>query len=152
MCVCPLCVQTYNRVQFAGRMFRTASSQKTIKADDSHIRIDYKAPGPRGQVLPAFAQIKRMFVHEAYPGGPSRVVVEGEWYEPVGTCVVARTKLVRKNPSYCFNTSSKFVFLDDCYSVPVALWPHDPLKTLPAEDPLRDCFDVIDCNQEEILQ
>ena len=63
-------------------------------------------------------------------------------------CPVAKTTLVRESPSMPFNSSSKFVFLDACYERPVAIWPHDPLGDLPASDPRRDWFDVIDRNQQ----
>ena len=90
-----------------------------------------------------------LFVHEAYPGGPRRYVLEGKWFKVVGVCPIANTTLVRYCPSMPFNTSSKFVFLDACYQHPVAIWPHDPLGDLPLGDRRKDWFDVIDRNQCE---
>jgi hypothetical protein len=102
-----------------------------------------------GRAQKGFAQIKRMFVHEAYPDGPSRVVVEGDWLQVIGLCEVAKTTLVKKTPDHPFNLSSRFVFMDNCYTRPVAVWPHDPFKKLQQENPFRDCFDIIDRNQDE---
>ena len=98
-----------------------------------------------------YATIKRLFVHEMYPGGPSRVVVEGRWLEPMGKCEVAGTTLVRHNKHYGFNLPgrARFTFLSTCYEIPVALWPHDPAGTLPAGHPRRKWYDVIDRNQDQ---
>ena len=56
-----------------------------------------------------------------YPGGPSKVVVEGLWYENVGTCPIAGTTLVRENKNTPFNKCSRFTFLETCYQIPVAV-------------------------------
>jgi len=115
------------------------------------VRFDYAPVEARynGITQKGFAQIKRMFVHEAYPGGPARVVVEGDWMKVAGVCSIAKTTLVRKFPNHPFNLSSRYVFLDDCYHRPVAVWPHDPLEKLRVDSPFRDCFDIIDRNQDE---
>ena len=86
----------------------------------------------------------------AYPGGPSRVIVEGEWYRDMGKCPVAKTTLVKRDKHHSFNLSARFMFLEDCYRRPVALWPFDPLHRLESEDPKTKWFHVIDRNQEEI--
>jgi hypothetical protein len=103
----------------------------------------------RGISRKGFAQIKRIFVHKAYEGGPSRVVVDGDWLQVVGLCEVAKTTLVRKNPNHPFNLSSRFVFLDNCYHRPVSVWPHDPFNRLPPGSRFSDCYDIIDRNQDE---
>lgn len=79
------------------------------------------------------------------------MMVEGDWLEFVGTCGVAGTSLVRKNNDHPFNSSSRFVFLNNCYSKPVAVWPHDPFDDLHATHRHKDCFDIIDRNQDEIF-
>ena len=145
--VCVAC-QRYERVEYAGALFRTEGSQRDIKNNDANVRMDYKAPGRR-EIQQAYATIQRLFVHEAYPGGPRRFVLEGKWFQVVGVCPVAKTTLVRNSPSMPFNTSSRFVFLDACYQRPVAIWPHDPLGDLPLGDRRKDWFDVIDRNQNE---
>lgn len=139
--------QRYARVQYAGALFRTEGAQRSVKHDDANVRMDFTAPGER-VIQQAYAKIQSLFVHEAFPGGPRRYVVEGNWFKVVGVCPVAKTTLVRESPSMPFNSSSKFVFLDACYERPVAIWPHDPLGDLPASDPRRDWFDVIDRNQQ----
>lgn len=132
-------------------MFRSRQSQSKTNADDSHLRFDYVPAEARhrGRAQKGFAQIKRMFVHESYPGGPSRVVVDGEWLQNMGMCEVAGTTLVKRNTNHPFNHSSRFVFLDNCYNRPVALWPHDPFDGLGEGHPRKECFDVIDRNQDE---
>ena len=67
----------------------------------------------------------------------------------MGTCEVAGTTLVKKDPDHDFNHSSRFVFLDMCYQRPVAIWPFDPFKKLLAQDQRKDWFDIIDRNQTE---
>ena len=99
----------------------------------------------------AFASITRIFVHSMYPGGPSKVVVEGLWYENVGTCPIAGTTLVRENKNTPFNKCSRFTFLETCYQIPVAVWPYDPHGKLHPEDERRLYFDIIDRNQTETL-
>ena len=89
-------------------------------------------------------------VHTAYPRGPSRVIVEGEWYRDVGKCLLAKTTLVKRDKNYHFNLSARLMFLEDCFRRPVALWPFDPLDRLEFEDPQRKWFHVIDRNQDEL--
>ena len=113
--------------------------------------MDYVPPGVNQNVLQAYAQIVDLFEHEAYPGGPKRIVVEGTWYDVVGECSIAGTTLVSRNKQHPFNFSSKFVFLDDCYQRPVAIWPHDPHGMLARGDPKRKWFDVINRNRAEYM-
>jgi hypothetical protein len=145
-------ISEYNKVQFAGNFFKTQKSEKYLKTDDSNFGADYSLRGPRGQteVHKAYAANKRMFVHTAYPGGPSRVIVEGEWYRDMGKCPVAKTTLVKRDKNHHFNLSARFMFLEDCFRRPVALWPFDPLDRLESEDPQRTWFHVIDRNQDEL--
>jgi hypothetical protein len=132
-------------------MFRTAASQKKLKTDDSNLRMDYKhVCGRAGQVevRRAFAQIERLLVHEPFEGGPKRLVVEGVWYRPQGDAP-SGNKLVSKDRAYCFNQSSKFAFLSACYQIPVAVWPYDPLNLLPDAHRWKNCYEIIDKNQDE---
>ena len=78
------------------------------------------------------------------------MMVEGDWFKVIGTCPVAGTMLVKKDSRHPFNSSSRFVFLNNCYTKPVAVWPHDPFDDLPHMNPHKDCFDIIDRNQDEI--
>jgi hypothetical protein len=139
-------------VHYAGSIFRTEKSQLNLTTDDSKIAMDYNhiLPGGRQEKKKVFATIRRLFVHEAYPGSHKRLVVEGEWWENKGTCPVTRNSLVVKNPNHVFNHSSKFVFIANCYPRPVAIWPHDPLDDLEQDDEKKTWFDVIDRNQEEV--
>ena len=139
-------------MHYAGSTFRTAESQKNLKTDDSTISMDYMHihPGGRQEKKKIFATIKRLFLHENYPGSKKRLIVEGEWWELVGKCPVTKNTLVKKNTDHSFNHSSKFVFLANCYPRPVALWPHDPLDDLDHDDERKKWFDVIDRNQDEL--
>ena len=82
--------QRYQRVEYAGALFRTEKSQRSVKHDDANVRMDYTAPGER-VVQQAYAKIQSLFVHEAFPGGPRRYVLEGNWYKVVGVCPVFKT-------------------------------------------------------------
>jgi hypothetical protein len=86
-----------------------------------------------------------------YPGGPSKLVVKGNWFENMGKCSIAGTTLVRNNANHPFNRASKFTFIETCYTIPVAVWPYDPFNKLPANHPRRQYFDIIDRNQTEIV-
>ena len=96
-----------------------------------------------------FGTIKRIFQHSFWPGGPAKVFVKCQWHDTVGRCPVSGNNVVRKNPLNDWNQLSPFAPLDTCYQIPVALWPYDPLNKLPDNDPMRDCFDVIDRNQDQ---
>jgi hypothetical protein len=143
-----ICVlQLHNRMEYAGATFRTWDSQKNLKHhDDAQLVLDYSPPGS-DEIKRAYARIKRLFVHQAYPGGPSRCIVEGSWYDVVGTCLVSKTTLVRRNRANPFNTSSRFAFLDNCSERPVAVWPRDPFDQLPDGHREKKWFHVIDRNQ-----
>ena len=146
-------VQRYKRVEYGGYIFATKAAQEKNKDDDSHIRVDYMEPQGRNNLRPAtaYATITDLFVHCMYPGGPSKVVVCGSWLEVMGKCPIAGTTLVRKRKNHPFNMSAKFTFMQECYTMPVALWPHDPLGKLPSDDPHRKWFDIIDRNQADIV-
>ena len=145
-------MQVYMKVEFAGSLFRTYDRKKQLVHDDTNLRLDYMHEARGGdEVRQAFARITRLISHEAYPGGPTRIIVEGTWYEFMGTCPIAHTPLVKKNKRYFMNLSSRFAFLDNCYQRPVAVWPHDPLDKLPDGDPRKKWFDIIDKNQNEVF-
>jgi hypothetical protein len=55
--------------------------------------------------------------------------------------------MVRRNKQNPFNTSSRYVFLDDCYEGPVVVWPHDPLNKLAAGYREKNWFHIINRNQ-----
>jgi hypothetical protein len=140
------CLQLYNRMEYAGVILRTWKSQKENKHDDARLVMDY-APPRKSEIKRAYARIKRLFVHQAYPGGPSRFMVEGSRYDVVGTCSVTKTTLIRRNRANPFNTSSRYAFLDNCSERPVAVWPRDPFGKLPVGHPEKKWFHVIDRNQ-----
>ena len=146
-------MQRYERVEYGGYTFRTKKSQMTNKHDNSHIRVDYNEPVGRHSSSPAtaYATITDLFVHTMYPGGPSKVVVCGSWLEVMGKCPITGTTLVRKNANHPFNLSAKFTFIQECYSIPVALWPYDPFNRLPSQDPHREYYDIIDRNQQDLV-
>jgi hypothetical protein len=79
---------------------------------------------------------------------PERVVVECEWYRTmVAKNPISGNTVVRLDPTYLL--FDKFVFLQDCYQQPVALWPFDPFEELPRSDPRKNVFEVLDRNQTE---
>jgi hypothetical protein len=60
------------------------------------------------------------------------------------------TTLVRKKPDHAFNLSAKFTFMQECYTIPVTLWPYDPFHKLPSHDQRRQYYDIIDRNQADL--
>ena len=148
-------VKVYLRVQYGGNIFRARNSKKSNRTDDTHVRLDYLPAEHRLGQQPvrkkAYARIKRLLVHAPFPGGKERVIVDGQWFEPMGVCLLANTTLVRKNKNYHFNHSSRFTFIHNCYTRPVAVWPHDPLDKLHSSNPRKQWMDVIDLNQEETV-
>ena len=142
-------VQSYDRVRYAGHLFRTAISQrkKPIVHDDSHVRQDYL--DEHGNLQKCYGAIKGIYLHTQFPGGPSKIVLKCFWYQTVEVCPVAGNTIVRKNPNYIFNHESPFVFLDNCYQLPVAVWPYDVFKQLPENSRRREHYDVLDRNQSQ---
>ena len=67
-----------------------------------------------------------MFVHELYQGGPSLVILEGNWtdVELPGISGV-RLPVVNENAHSYFNTNGRFVALEDCVPYNLALLPND---------------------------
>ena len=39
--------------------------------------------------------------------------------------------------------------IGNCYQIPLAVWPHDPLDLLPLGNPAKDLLEVVDRNQDE---
>lgn len=146
-------ITRYERVEYGGNTFGTTKSQKKNKHDNSHIRVDYNEPVGRNNIrrATAYAEITDLFLHTMYPGGPSKMVVCGSWLEDMGRCPTAGTTLVRYNRNHPFNLSAKFTFIQECYPMPVALWPYDPFGKLPNDDPHRKYYDIIDRNQLDIV-
>ena len=129
------------------------------KHDDSHFACDYledDSDSEEDDVHPisrrkrGFATLERIIVHEMYPGGPKRTFLEGDWFtEVLGVKNrVEGTPNVNLDPEKrnFFNYQAKFVFLENCYERPVAIWPHDPILKTPR---YRGVFDVIDVNQDQ---
>jgi hypothetical protein len=145
-------MQRYERVEYGGYIFCTKRSQEGHKHDNSTFKVDYNELVGRNRSVPAtaYATIRDLFVHTMYPGGPSKVVVCGSWFDVIGKCPIAGTTLVRKNPNNSFNVNAKYTFIQECYTMPLALWPYDPFCRLPAGDPHRHYYDIIDRNQPEI--
>jgi hypothetical protein len=99
----------------------------------------------------AYASLLRIVVHEMYPGGPKRTILEGDWFTESrarSPCPIAGTPVVQADPNKTnhFNFQAKFVFLENCYERPVAVWPHDPIHK---KSNNRKLYDVIDLNQDQ---
>jgi hypothetical protein len=132
---------------YAGYRFTTPTTHKLH--DNSHVCEMYRTHG--GVQLHAYGQIQRMFVHELYPGGPSKVALMVHWFQDAGKCPVSGNARVYKNYQNHLNVDFKFTFLESCFQQPVAVWPYDPLGKLPRGDPLKDCFAIINRNQAQAI-
>ena len=67
-------VTDYERVLYAGHLFRTQDSEIEVKTCNSILRIDYQEHD--GQTVAAYGVIHRLFSHQMYPAGPLRMVAE----------------------------------------------------------------------------
>ena len=114
---------------------------------DSFIRMDFHVQRGNQSVLTAnYGQIKRLFSHSLYPGGPSNIVLDVDWYDNKGTHAISKCPLVSKtndDPA----SFTRLAFLKECYPRPLALWPNDPFNQLDEEDPASYYFQVIDRNE-----
>ena len=134
--------QAYDKCEYAGYSFTTPTDHK--KHDDSNVCEAYR---DAYRVHHAYGQIQEMFVHEMYPGGPSKVVLRVHWFTTAGTCPVSgNTRVFRNHPSH-LNVDFKSTFMETCYQQPIAVWPYDPLNKLPLDDPHKECFAIINRNQ-----
>jgi hypothetical protein len=94
----------------------------------------------------SYGEIQQLFSHSLYPGGPSQVVAEVDWFDSKGTHAVSRLPLVAKtnlDPA----AFSRMTFVRECYPRPLAIWPNDPLHDLSHDDPAKHYFRVIDRNE-----
>ena len=98
----------------------------------------------------AYARIRRMYLHKMYPGGPEKILVLGAWYKDEGLTAEGLYR-VSVDPSNGIHHHSRFQFLTNCYSMPVAVWPADPFKRVPQADPASRFYLIIDRNQDEDL-
>jgi hypothetical protein len=136
-------------VEYAGLPLRTAKSEEGNKTADSFIRLDYKRQIGRSlnvQTESSYGQIKRLFSHQMYPGGPEHVVVEAEWYDNKGTNPISKLPMVQKSEELLF-PESRLTFLKECHPRALTFWPNDPLNILPKQDEARTYFQVIDRNE-----
>ena len=139
--------QCYNKCVYADYDFTTPTTH--LKHDDSHVYETYK--NAAGEQSHAYGQIRKMFVHEMYPGGPSKVALEVYWFQNVAKCRVSGNRRVLKNYAHHFNTD---------FTSPVHL-PGDvlpaardcvvvrPAGQITPDHPLKNSFAIITRNQAQ---
>jgi hypothetical protein len=141
-------VQAYDTVQYAGYFFKTAETQQATKTDNSNVRLPYHAVEDGRRVLKnAYGSIQQILTHPIYPGGQVKCLLLVDWFHDCGVCPVSGNPLVDTTRI----SETTLTFIDDCYQCPVAVWPHDPLNKIAANDPAREWSEIIDRNQEELL-
>jgi hypothetical protein len=133
---------------YAGYRFTTPTDHEHKKHDDSHVCEPYV---DGGRIKNAHGQIRNIFVHEMFPGGPSKVVLRVHWFQNAAPCPVSGNARVFKNHQNHLNVDYKFTFMETCYQQPVAVCPYDPLDKLPVGDPFKTCFDIINRNQVQAI-
>ena len=139
-------VESYGKVRYAGYKFCTVSSQRKTKTNNSLVRMPYSTVENRRRVTKsAYGGIRAVLVHHQYPGGLPKCVLYVDWYQNVGTAPISGNPMIDTTRI----DWSSFVFIEDCYQIPLAIWPHDPLDLLPASNPAGAWWEVIDKNQEE---
>jgi len=138
-------VQVYEKVRYAGYAFCTSRSQKLSKTDNSNVAKPYNVVLANGKTVRQilYGKIECLFIHHLYPLGPSRCVLKVNWFvdhgfAPSGCPLVDTTK----------DWETSYVFLEDCFQIPVAVWPHDPLGRKVGET--AQWSEIIDRNQDEV--
>jgi hypothetical protein len=139
--------QVHSSVEYAGFKFIQASSQTQTRTDNSNVRLPYfeLEDGERIKKS-AYGAIKKVVVHHLFPGGPSRCVLHVDWFTNTGQVGTSGNVLVDTEDI----SEVSFVFISDCYQIPVAVWPHDPLNRLKKGLVAHKWSEIIDKNQEEI--
>lgn len=137
-------VDAFDTVQYAGHIFKTARTQRGTKVDNSNVRMPFHVIHNNRRVLrECYGSIRNIFTHTMYPGGPTRCILEVDWFTQHGTASSGNPLVDTRN-----SEDHTFAFIEDCYQMPVAVWPHDPLGEL--EPPFSGYSEVIDRNQTEI--
>jgi hypothetical protein len=133
-------------VEYAGYSFRSARSQRSTLHDNSMIRMPYYSRNEDGsrQLKSDYGSIEDIGTHQMYPGGPTKCFLIVQWFEDRGFSPVSGNRLVSTE-----STEKGFVFIEDIYQSPVAVWPHDPAGRLKHRDPRFGLSEIIDRNQEE---
>ena len=112
--------------------------------------------------MQAYASIQNIYTHQAWPeGGPNICFFKVSWYTNHGKSAISGNPLVRMDGEendhlsrfvhprvvykYDHTTSCyRYVLIGNCYQIPLAIWPHDPLGTSGS-----DLLEVIDRNQDQ---
>ena len=148
-------VVMYKRAEYAGNHFCTEKYQteKKVKYDNTHVREDYLAQDSQGveETLTRFGTIKNIFVHQAFPNGPAKVVLCCRWFETITQSdAITGLAVVQEKRNLPENTKDKFTFLETVYQVPVAVWKYMPFKEFKGNDERRTYFNIIDRNQDQL--
>ena len=105
----------------------------------------YNNSEEKGEERSAYAWIKRLLIHELYPGGPSAIIVDGEWLDVLPEKGPTGLTLVRENSENAFNQSCRFTFLKNCEPHNVALLHQEP------DDPACITFSVVDRSDKHVV-
>jgi hypothetical protein len=148
-------VVMYNRAEYAGNYFCTEKYQteKKVKYDNTHVREDYLVENSQGvtETLSRFGTIKNIFVHQAFPNGPTKVVLCCRWFQTITQSdAITGLAVVQEKRNLPENTKDKFTFLETVYQVPVAVWKYRPFKKFKGNDERRTYFNIIDRNQDQL--
>jgi hypothetical protein len=107
--------------------FTTSTRANKLATEDSVVKIYFtELEEDGGGKTAAYARISRLLIHAMFPGGPSEVIVDGEWFDVLPEKSDMGHTLVRPNPNNSFNTNCRFVSLDACEPYNVALLPLTP--------------------------
>ena len=114
-------------------LFRTKASQDV--RDPPNKNCNYCVKTSFHGIGDVFGWILRMFNHTMHVGGPTRVIVECEWFTSAGTKWLPQ---VKHDPDSYINRDCRFVFLEECAVYNTLILSHNP------KVPNYDVFDVID--------
>lgn len=96
-------IQVINRAALDGVEFRTARYEEGLLSANSCISCLYNERDNNQAQTKAYGIIKKMYIHQMYPGEdddiPSRVIVDCDWFEVVGTNPTTGLKTIAPNPT-----------------------------------------------------
>ena len=104
----------------------------------------YTREGGRRVKKSAYGSIENVIVHHLHPGGPRQCILQVRWFRPEGIAPSGNPLVDTTDDS-----ETTFEFIEDCYEMPVAVWPHDPLGKLGSTNPARKYSEIIDRNQDQ---
>jgi hypothetical protein len=121
----PRFIKKYNRARMNNVLFRNHASQSNILADNSCIHTVYQEQVD-GVLVPTscYGVIQNMYASKICLDEEAKIIVEADWFitqsdDQISGLPVVSVDTDRGNS---FNSSARFVFLEDCWRHNVVIW------------------------------